>query len=158
MIGPQPTTIPSRPSAVVALKKDLTKGFLPLVIHVTILGSDDWLQEEYKKIKKNQTLKILQSQLERIEKRAEKFHAMKDRVANIKSNNITNKKVEVYFQNVVKRKELDNKENVQEDNGEDKDLILDEFEEQTELDEEGDIEAIEDQDNVTKVQFSNIFL
>lgn len=126
------------------------KCSLSLGIYFTFLGSDDWLQEEYEKIKKNQTLITLQSQLDKIKKRVEKFNEMTLRVAKTKTNK-TASKTEFYFQNADKKVELENKENIQEQSEEDTDLILDNFEENTQSDEEGDVEVAEDRDDFLKV-------
>ncbi|XP_026322080.1 ATP-dependent DNA helicase DDX11 [Hyposmocoma kahamanoa] len=79
---------------------------------------------------------------------------MKLRVAKMKTSNTANK-TELYFQNADKRKELENKENVREQSEEDTDLILDEFEENNESNDECDMEAVEDEDNVTKIYISS---
>lgn len=78
---------------------------------------------------------------------------MKLRVAKRKSS-IKENKTAFPFQNADRKVEMKNKENVHEQSEEDTDLILDEFEENTESDEEGE-EIVEDQGNVTKVNFSN---
>lgn len=115
-------------------------------------GTDDWLQEEYEKIKKNQTLATLQLKLDKLKKRDEKFNEMKLRVAKLKTK-VSNKKIEFYFQNIDKgRTELsENTENdLEKENEEDRDLILEECEEN---DEASDGEELEEdkQDDAVKV-------
>ncbi|KAJ2951990.1 hypothetical protein O0L34_g4253 [Tuta absoluta] len=124
-------------------------------------GTDDWLQEEYQKIRKNQKLAELQAKLDRIKKRQELFNEIKSRVAKQKSD-VTNKTLQFYFQNGDKSKkqgsdeifEKDNKEN--EEIEEDKDLILEEYEDkEPNVGSDGE-EVIEDeQENVTKIYISS---
>ncbi|KAI5646593.1 hypothetical protein NE865_01527 [Phthorimaea operculella] len=78
---------------------DLEKQIADLKLEISCnTGTDDWLQEEYQKIKKNQTLAELQAKLDRIKKRQDLFNEIKTRVAKQKSN-VPNKTLEFYFQN-----------------------------------------------------------
>ncbi|KAG6459790.1 hypothetical protein O3G_MSEX011615 [Manduca sexta] len=115
-------------------------------------GTDDWLQEEYEKIKKNQTLISLQSKLDRIKKKEEDFKDLKIRVAKQKSN-INNKPLDKYFHKVEKKED---KENILDDSEreEDIDLILDEYEEKgNDSDQEEEVE--DNDDEVTKIYISS---
>ncbi|PZC75978.1 hypothetical protein B5X24_HaOG205271 [Helicoverpa armigera] len=120
-------------------------------------ASDDWLTEEYEKIKKNQTLVTLQLKLDNIKKRKDLFDQIKIRVAKQKTNS-ANKNIEFYFNKKDKREKGDNdKENVveeKEDTEEDRDLILEECEDKEDEDSEGE-EIVEDDDDVTKIYISS---
>ncbi|XP_047022260.1 ATP-dependent DNA helicase DDX11 isoform X2 [Helicoverpa zea] len=120
-------------------------------------ASDDWLTEEYEKIKKNQTLVTLQLKLDNIKKRKDLFDQIKIRVAKQKANS-ANKTIEFYFNKKDKREKGDNdKENVveeKEDTEEDRDLILEECEDKEDGDSEGE-EIVEDHDDVTKIYISS---
>ncbi|CAD0197414.1 unnamed protein product [Chrysodeixis includens] len=118
-------------------------------------ASDDWLQEEYEKIKKNQTLVTLQLKLDKIIKQKELFDQMRIRVAKQKTN--TGNKIDLYFQKKDKFKADDNKENGLDEKvetEEDRDLILEECDD--EINESGDEEAVEEDDEqITKVYISS---
>nr|XP_049694721.1 putative ATP-dependent RNA helicase DDX11-like protein 8 isoform X2 [Helicoverpa armigera] len=120
-------------------------------------ASDDWLTEEYEKIKKNQTLVTLQLKLDNIKKRKDLFDQIKIRVAKQKTNS-ANKTIEFYFNKKDKKEKGDNdKENVveeKEDTEEDRDLILEECEDKEDGDSEGE-EIVEDDDDVTKIYISS---
>ncbi|XP_063893350.1 ATP-dependent DNA helicase DDX11 [Helicoverpa armigera] len=120
-------------------------------------ASDDWLTEEYEKIKKNQTLVTLQLKLDKIKKRKDLFDQIKIRVAKQKTNS-ANKTIEFYFNKKDKREKCDNyKENVveeKEDTEEDRDLLLEECEDNEDGDSEGE-EIVEDDDDVTKIYISS---
>lgn len=116
--------------------------------------SDDWLQEEYDKIKKNQKLQSLQSKLENIKKKKESLNEMRSRVSKQKSN-VTNKSLEFYFTKEKNKKEVGHKENLLEKvetpgSAEDGDLILEEVEEKEDSDEE-EIDGIQDKEESVKV-------
>lgn len=117
-----------------------------------MIASDDWLQEEYEKIQKNQTLVTLQLKLEKIKKQKELFQQMKVRVSKLKSNT-ANKTIEFYFHKKDKNNKVDDKENVLEERAEsegDRDLILEEFEDK-DGDSEGEETVEEAEDVITKV-------
>uniref|UniRef100_A0A2A4J8Q3 DNA 5'-3' helicase n=1 Tax=Heliothis virescens TaxID=7102 RepID=A0A2A4J8Q3_HELVI len=120
-------------------------------------ASDDWLTEEYEKIKKNQTLVTLQLKLDKIKKRKELFDQLKIRVSKQK-NNSANKTIEFYFNKKDKHEKGDNdKENVveeKEDLEEDRDLILEECEDKDNGDSDGE-EIVEDDNEVTKIYISS---
>lgn len=119
-------------------------------------GSDDWLTEEYEKIKKNQTLVTLQLKLDKINKQKELFDQMRIKVAKQKTN--TGNKIDLYFQKKDKFKGDDNKENGLEEKvetEEDRDLILEECNNEKN-DESGDEETVdEDEEQITKVYISS---
>lgn len=117
-----------------------------------MIASDDWLQEEYEKIQKNQTLVTLQLKLEKIKKQKELFEQMKVRVSKLKSNT-ANKTIEFYFHKKDKNNKVDDKENVLEERAEsegDRDLILEEFEDK-DCDSDGEETVEEAEDVITKV-------
>uniref|UniRef100_A0A2A4IVS0 DNA 5'-3' helicase n=1 Tax=Heliothis virescens TaxID=7102 RepID=A0A2A4IVS0_HELVI len=120
-------------------------------------ASDDWLTEEYEKIKKNQTLVTLQLKLDKIKKRKELFDQLKIRVSKQKTNS-ANKTIEFYFNKKDRHEKGDNdKENVveeKEDLEEDRDLILEECEDKDGGDSDGE-EIVEDDDEVTKIYISS---
>lgn len=117
------------------------------------IENGDWLQEEYEKIQKNQTLSILQLRLDKINRQNEQIIEMKKRVAKQKLNVTSNNSH--HLNNTRKKKELvEDKENVQDESNleyeEDNDLILEECERKD--DEESDGEEIPDkEESKTKV-------
>ncbi|XP_072940109.1 ATP-dependent DNA helicase DDX11 [Epargyreus clarus] len=119
--------------------------------------ADDWLQQEYEKIKKNQTLIALQNKLDKMKRKMAAFSELQKRVAKQKSN-ITNKSD--YFQADKQKNMRDetagDKENVLEENsGEDIDLILDDYDKGSDQsDDEEDI-IDEDDDPFTKIYISS---
>ncbi|XP_013190361.1 ATP-dependent DNA helicase DDX11 [Amyelois transitella] len=128
------------------LESDITKLKLEISSNSS---SDDWLQEEYEKIKKNQALLELQSKLEKIKKRDEKLNEMKTRVNKLKLN-VSNKTIANYFQKTDKyKKDTENKENLSEV---DDDLLLEEFADKGDSENESDVEEIEEnQDDWIKI-------
>lgn len=119
-----------------------------------ISATDDWLQEEYEKIKKNQSLQTLQSKLDSIKKQNEILTEMRNRVSKYKSN-ANNKTLEFY--KPENRKE-DTKDNILEEGNSpeaegDKDLLLEEFEEKTDCDSDDEISE-ENKDERIKVSVS----
>ncbi|XP_023940791.1 ATP-dependent DNA helicase DDX11 [Bicyclus anynana] len=90
----------------------------------TTTDTDDWLQEEYEKLKKNQLLVELQLKLDKIKKREAEFIELKKRVDKQKSGL---KKIDHHFKRVEKRHETDDtKEHEEKENIEDQDLIVNE--------------------------------
>ncbi|CAG5041487.1 unnamed protein product [Parnassius apollo] len=93
---------------------------------ISLDDSGDWLEAEYNKIRKIQTLTALQYKLDKIRKQDEFFKQMKNRVTKFK-NNVNQKTNESYYQNADKldKEPGHNKENIPEDEGnEDDDLIV----------------------------------
>ncbi|XP_041970234.1 putative ATP-dependent RNA helicase DDX11-like protein 8 isoform X2 [Aricia agestis] len=116
--------------------------------------ADDWLQEEYEKIKKNQKLIGLQTQLEKIKKQDEYFKELQNRVAKCKLN--TNK-IEHYFkagsknlkkekENIEEKDKLDDKEPREDD-----DLLVENVENENEDGSEDDEIIEEEKDDSVKV-------
>ncbi|XP_075971830.1 ATP-dependent DNA helicase DDX11 [Anticarsia gemmatalis] len=138
--------------------EDLEKEVAKLKAEISSdTGSDDWLQEEYEKIKKNQTLVNLQLKLDKIKKQKELFDQMKARVSKHKSN-ANNKTMEFYYQKKGKSEKVgEDKENVTQDieSEEDRDLILEECEETEDNDEEE--ETVDDKENndIIKIYISS---
>nr|XP_053603575.1 ATP-dependent DNA helicase DDX11 isoform X2 [Plodia interpunctella] len=121
------------------LEQDISKLKLEISSNSS---SDDWLQEEYEKIKKNQVLVELQNKLDKIKKRNEKLNEMKIRVNKLKLN-VNNKTVEHYFHKTDKNKKDGDKNNKQENAYDaDDDLLLEEFLEKEETENESDYEDI----------------
>ncbi|XP_063824609.1 ATP-dependent DNA helicase DDX11 [Ostrinia nubilalis] len=117
-------------------------------------SNDDWLQEEYNKIEKNQTLSSMQLKLDKIKKRNEQLLEMKRRVAKQKLK-ITSKTND-YFHNSqkIKKEVEENKENVLEDLvSEDNDLVLEECEEKN--DESDNEEIAEEDEHNMKIYISS---
>lgn len=119
-----------------------------------ISATDDWLQEEYEKIKKNQSLQTLQSKLDSIKKQNEILTEMRNRVSKYKSN-ANNKTLEFYK---PKNRKEDTKDNILEEGKSpeaegDKDLLLEEFEEKTDCDSDDEISE-ENKDERIKVRAS----
>lgn len=117
----------------------------------TITDSNDWLQEEYVKIKKNQTLINLQNKLDQIKKRELEFDELKKRVT--KQSNNWNKN-EHYFIKKEKETKTKSEEDLEEkENIDDQDLIVESRD--NEGDESDSEEIIVDneanEDNNTKV-------
>lgn len=117
----------------------------------TITDSNDWLQEEYVKIKKNQTLINLQNKLDQIKKRELEFDELKKRVT--KQSNNWNKN-EHYFIKKEKETKTKSEEDLEEkENIDDQDLIVESRD--NEGDESDSEELIVDneanEDNNTKV-------
>ncbi|KAM3967337.1 ATP-dependent DNA helicase DDX11 [Aphomia sociella] len=113
-------------------------------------NSDDWLQEEYEKIKKNQELVAMQTKMNKIKERIDKYNEMKLRVSKLSLNN---KNVQSYFNKIDKDKKVIDKENITEEKKkeEDDDLVLDEYEaEEDEKDESGD-EEVENKEDILKI-------
>ncbi|XP_049870071.1 ATP-dependent DNA helicase DDX11 [Pectinophora gossypiella] len=138
-----------------AIEKELAS--LKLEISSTS-ATDDWLQEEYEKIKKNQMLVALQGRLDKIKKRQESLNEMKHRVSKQKSK--ANNTIDLYFQRGDSKKNMEetqDKENVLEnENEEDRDLILEDFDKEGQDQESDGEEVVEnDQDHVTKVYISS---
>lgn len=119
-----------------------------------ISATDDWLQEEYEKIKKNHSLQTLQSKLDSIKKQNEILTEMRNRVSKYKSN-ANNKTLEFYK---PKNRKEDTKDNILEEGKSpeaegDKDLLLEEFEEKTDCDSDDEISE-ENKDERIKVSVS----
>ncbi|XP_068631264.1 ATP-dependent DNA helicase DDX11 [Battus philenor] len=123
-----------------------------------LTDSVDWLQAEYDKIKKNQALTELQFKLEKIKKQEDLYKEMKSRVVKTK-NNVNQKTIVNYFQNSVKSdKEFENnKENVNEDEANDDDLIIDIIDKKDDSeDEEVENDLTDDSEpNVLKIYISS---
>ncbi|XP_041970232.1 ATP-dependent DNA helicase DDX11 isoform X1 [Aricia agestis] len=120
--------------------------------------ADDWLQEEYEKIKKNQKLIGLQTQLEKIKKQDEYFKELQNRVAKCKLN--TNK-IEHYFkagsknlkkekENIEEKDKLDDKEPREDD-----DLLVENVENENEDGSEDDEIIEEEKDDSVKIYISS---
>ncbi|KPJ06016.1 Putative ATP-dependent RNA helicase DDX11-like protein 8 [Papilio machaon] len=90
-----------------------------------LTDSEDWLQAEYDKIKKNQTLNELQFKLDKIKKQDELFNEMKTRVAKQKSNINNNIHGNSFSYPNKLDKDANDKENIPEDEDNDYDLIVD---------------------------------
>ncbi|XP_069358195.1 ATP-dependent DNA helicase DDX11 isoform X1 [Maniola hyperantus] len=104
---------------------ELTKEINQLKLELsTTIEADDWLQEEYEKLKKNQLLVSLQFKLDKIKQREEKFTELKKRVyIHKKSLN----KIEHHFHKRDKSNEAgDSKDFDEKENIEDQDLIVEE--------------------------------
>ncbi|KAG7307926.1 hypothetical protein JYU34_006542 [Plutella xylostella] len=110
-------------------------------------SNDDWLQEEYEKIKKTQVLAELNSKLDHIKKRRTYFSDLKSRVAKQKAN--LSIKESVRLKDFSKKYDKE-KENINEENkepiAEDHDLILEEFEEK---------ECSDDEETEEKLNYNN---
>lgn len=115
--------------------------------------TNDWLQEEYDKIRKNQLLLSLQAKLEAINKQKESFNEMKLRVSKVKSNSSLNNPLNSYVHKMKKDIEIEKSELIEEnEKEEDRDLVLEEYKE--EVCYESDGEVVEDDnklDNTFKV-------
>ncbi|XP_045534903.1 ATP-dependent DNA helicase DDX11 [Papilio machaon] len=90
-----------------------------------LTDSEDWLQAEYDKIKKNQTLNELQFKLDKIKKQDELFNEMKTRVAKQKSNINNNIHGNSFTYPNKLDKDANDKENIPDDEDNDYDLIVD---------------------------------
>ncbi|XP_045765578.1 ATP-dependent DNA helicase DDX11 isoform X2 [Maniola jurtina] len=127
------------------LRKEINQLKLELS---TTIGADDWLQEEYEKLKKNQLLVSLQLKLDKIKQREEKFTELKKRV-NIQKKSLN--KIEHHFPKRDKPNEVgDEKENI-----EDQDLIVEECQNK---DDESDSEETcldDENDSNTKIYISS---
>ncbi|CAG4917144.1 unnamed protein product [Colias eurytheme] len=111
-------------------------------------AADDWLQEEYHKIKNNQTIASLQLKLDKLKKREEYFNELKKRVASCKSNI---NKIDHYFKKPTEvSEEKENKVEKDLDN----DLMIEEVEVQ---DDESELDELEDNesDPITKIYISS---
>ncbi|KPI91284.1 Putative ATP-dependent RNA helicase DDX11-like protein 8 [Papilio xuthus] len=114
--------IDNRQKTIQDIENDITKIKTDLK---NLTDSKDWLQAEYDKIKKNQTLNELQFKLDKIKKQDELFNEMKNRVAKQKSN-INNNIHGNYFPYSNKAdKERENNENNLDNEECDDDLIVD---------------------------------
>lgn len=117
----------------------------------TITDSNDWLQEEYDKIKKNQTLINLQNKLDQIKKRELEFDELKKRVT--KQSNNWNKNEHYFIKKEKETKTKSEEELEEEENINDQDLIVESRD--NEGDESDSEEIIADneanEDNNTKV-------
>ncbi|XP_028027287.1 ATP-dependent DNA helicase DDX11 isoform X1 [Bombyx mandarina] len=133
-------------------------GALKLEISQT-MDSNDWLQEEYEKIKKNQMLITLQNKMDKIIQCKENFENMAKRVSKQKSN-VNVKSTDNYCKSDRRKNsepELE-KENIEEQNDSegDRDLILEEFEENAESDiYPEEVEEIDNKDEIIKVYISS---
>ncbi|KAH9635492.1 hypothetical protein HF086_015492 [Spodoptera exigua] len=139
--------------------EDLEKEVAQLKAEISnSAASDDWLTEEYEKIKKNQNLISLQLKLDKIKKQKELFEQMKVRVAKQKTNS-ANKTIEFYFNKKDKNeKVIEDKENVieaKEESEEDRDLILEEIEEKEDGDSDAEEVTEEDREQMTKIYISS---
>ncbi|XP_050667563.1 ATP-dependent DNA helicase DDX11 isoform X2 [Leptidea sinapis] len=101
--------------------------------------ADDWLQEEYNKIKLNQTLATLQLKLDRIMKREESFVQMRNRVMKQKTN--TNK-IDNYFNKAPKK-------DIAEDDGKDINDVPEETEDDLLIQEHSETDDGSDKDDET---------
>uniref|UniRef100_A0A2H1W4V9 SFRICE_001346 n=1 Tax=Spodoptera frugiperda TaxID=7108 RepID=A0A2H1W4V9_SPOFR len=121
-------------------------------------ASEDWLTEEYEKIKKNQNLITLQLKLDKIKKQKEVFDQMKIRVSKQKTN-ASNKTIEFYFNKKDKSEKVeDDKENVlegKEESEEDRDLILEELEDKEDGGSDTEEVTEDDREQMTKIYISS---
>lgn len=110
------------------------------------IDADDWLQEEYTKIKNNQALASLQLKLDKFQRREEYFNELQKRVAASKANL---NKIDHYFKKNVKE-DISDKSDDKNDLDVEDDLMIDEMEAKDDDDSESE-ELVEESDPVTKV-------
>lgn len=128
-----------------------------LSLFLQIPATDDWLEEEYEKVKKKNTLATVIATLDLIKKREESYSQMKDRVSKLKFH--LNKKIDDYYKIGKPMTEVCKSQALQtpEDAFEDTDLILDQFENiPNECSDEEELPEIEEFSDITKVGKNNI--
>ncbi|CAG9559763.1 unnamed protein product [Danaus chrysippus] len=129
------------------IEEDLIKNIEDLKYQIAnTTGSDDWLQDEYNKIQKNQLLLQLQNKLSRIKKMQEEFQELKNKVA---KQNAQSNKIDSFFikQNKVEKSDI-NEENLVDD-----DLIVEIENNEDDSDDEPPLEDVED--SFTKIYISS---
>ncbi|XP_013139070.1 PREDICTED: probable ATP-dependent RNA helicase DDX11 isoform X2 [Papilio polytes] len=135
----------NRKKTIQDIENDITKIKTDLK---NLTDSEDWLQAEYDKIKKNQTLTELQFKLDKIKKQDELFNEMKNRVAKQKSNSNNNFNGNQFSNSNKIDKEDVNKENILETEGNDDDLIVDICDKNSSDDEELDDDLNEESEHL----------
>ncbi|XP_038223216.1 ATP-dependent DNA helicase DDX11-like [Zerene cesonia] len=114
-----------------------------------IPAADDWLQEEYHKIKNNQIIASLQLKLDKLNKREEYFNDLKKRVASCKANI---NKIDRYFKKQTPEITEDKENKLEEDL--DNDLMIEDVDVQDDDSEHEDVEDNES-DPITKIYISS---
>ncbi|XP_038223159.1 ATP-dependent DNA helicase DDX11-like [Zerene cesonia] len=114
-----------------------------------IPAADDWLQEEYHKVKNNQIIASLQLKLDKLNKREEYFNDLKKRVASCKSNI---NKIDHYFKKQTPEITEDKENKLEGDL--DNDLMIEDVDVQDDDSEHEDVEDNES-DPITKIYISS---
>ncbi|XP_046963240.1 ATP-dependent DNA helicase DDX11 [Vanessa cardui] len=134
--------------------EDLTKEISQIKLELSSKAdTDDWLQEEYNKIKKNQILVNLQLKFNSITQREKEFDELKKKINKQK---LSVSKNEHFF----KKREKDNESNndnisEEKENIDDQDLIIEESEIREDDSDNEEINLDANEENITKIYISS---